>query len=103
MRTLLVVALVFSTMLVSVKLVRADPNVPDMTPHRHFIVTATGEWVAVGPQVCEDPSLQDAFNQFHTNLHFPLPGATGPEESAPGLRNGFGAELVGRPCTFVPS
>ncbi len=103
MRTLLVLVLVVSALLLgSTRLVRADPNLPDIFPHRHFIQTPTGQLVAVGPQVCEDPSLQHAFNQFHSNVHFALPGSTGPEESAPGLHNHRGAEITARLCSFVP-
>ena len=80
----------------------ADPNLPDIRHHRHFIVTATGELIEVGPRVCDDPSLQAAFNQFHSNVHRGVAGSPGPEESAPGLHNQVGAELVMRPCSFVP-
>ena len=72
----------------------ADPPLPnDIPPHRHFIVTPDGRRIEVGPRVCDDPSLQQAFNQFHINLHRPAPGSQGPQ--APGLHNGVGAELRG--------
>lgn len=48
---------------------------PPIGPHRHFIVTPEGT-VPVGPQVCEHPSLQSAFNQFHAAVH------VGPANSA---------------------
>jgi hypothetical protein len=48
-----------------------DPNLPNITPHRHFILNG-GRLVQVGPRVCDDPSLQSAFNQFHSNIHVPL-------------------------------
>ena len=54
----------------------------------------------VGPRVCDNPSLQQAFNQFHVNVHRVEPGAIGP--AAPGLHNARGAELVVRGCSFVP-
>ena len=103
MRKLLIPALaasilVFATVLPGL----ADTNLPNIRPHRHFIVTAAGQWVQVGPRVCDDPSLQAAFNQFHYNIHHALPGSQGPEESAPGLHNGYGADLEGRLCPFVP-
>ncbi len=90
----------------------ADPNL-DLDPiprHRHFVALPSGELVQVGPRVCDDPSLQDAFNQFHSNVHHALspispPGAEpgpGPEHGAPGLHNGFGADLTSRSCSFVP-
>lgn len=41
---------------------------PPIAPHRHFLVTPQG-LVPVGPQVCEAPNLQGAFNQFHASVH----------------------------------
>jgi hypothetical protein len=41
---------------------------PEIFPHRHFLVTPDG-MVPVGPQVCESPWLQSAFNQFHAAVH----------------------------------
>ncbi len=90
----------------------ADPNLDldPIPPHRHFVRTPSGTLVEVGPRVCDDPSLQDAFNQFHSNVHHALspvsppdaePGP-GPENGAPGLHNGVGADLTFRPCSFVP-
>ena len=48
---------------------------PPIAPHRHFLVTPNGT-VPVGPQVCEAPQLQSAFNQFHAAVH------VGPANSA---------------------
>ena len=89
----------------------ADPNVPNIPPHQHFIVTAQGEWIAIGPQVCpagSAPELQRAFNQFHVNIHHSeIPGVgpietLGPQGGAPGLHNLIGSDMQGRPCSFVP-
>jgi hypothetical protein len=77
----------------------ADPNVPDIAPHRHFIQTPQGALVQVGPRVCDDPSLQDAFNQFHVNTHVVAADSQGP--AAPGLHNHRGADIVARACSFV--
>jgi hypothetical protein len=41
---------------------------PPIAPHRHFLITPSGT-MPVGPQVCEDPDLQSAFNQFHAAVH----------------------------------
>ena len=47
--------------------------------------------------------MQDAFNQFHYNVHqSAIPGVgtiptNGPQRGAPGLHNGEGAEIVGVP------
>jgi hypothetical protein len=95
----------------------ADP--PDMLPdapiHRHFIKTANGRFVPVGPNLCQYPDLQQAFNEFHYNIHhseYPAPGQTppvvsvpslGPQNGAPGLHNNHGAEIVGvRGCVIQP-
>jgi hypothetical protein len=86
----------------------ADPNLDSdpIPPHRHFVQSPLGELVEVGPRVCDDPALQHAFNQFHSNVHHALspispPGTQpgpGSENGAPGLHNGFGADLTFRSC-----
>jgi hypothetical protein len=79
----------------------ADPNLPNIAPHRHFIRHADGTLTEVGPNVCDNPRLQNAFNQFHSNVHqLPPSGQLGPV--APGLHNGIQADLVARGCSFVP-
>jgi hypothetical protein len=85
----------------------ADPSelfVPQVPPHRHFIQTATGDLVPVGPQICEHPELRRAFEQFHFNVHHSfIPGfgtvhTLGPQDGAPGLHNQDGAEIVATLC-----
>jgi hypothetical protein len=86
----------------------ADPNLDadPIPPHRHFVQQPSGELVEVGPRLCDDPSLQHAFNQFHSNVHHALspispPGTEpgpGPVNGAPGLHNGFGADLAFTRC-----
>ena len=86
----------------------ADPNLDadPIPPHRHFVASPSGTLVEVGPRVCDDPSLQHAFNQFHSNVHHVLspvspPGTlpgSGPTNGAPGLHNGFGADLTFTGC-----
>ena len=55
----------------------------------------------MGPQICTDPSMQQAFNAFHYNVHHSeVPGigdvlTLGPQDGAPGLHNGHGAEVIG--------
>jgi hypothetical protein len=93
------VLVVFSLVLASfgfASLASADPNLSNIPPHRHYILTPTGQLVQVGPRVCDDPSLQEAFNQFHNNLH--IVSATGIGPAAPGLHNFTGAELMAGPC-----
>jgi len=74
----------------------ADPSLGNVPPHRHYIQTATGALVQVGPRVCDAASLQAAFNQFHNNLHSVT--ATGIGPAAPGLHNFTGAEIMAGPC-----
>ena len=77
----------------------ADPNLPDIGAHRHFVLNASGERVEVGPRLCDnlgDPGVQQAFNEFHVNVHRTVAGAIGPV--APGLHNGVGAELAVSGC-----
>ncbi len=84
----------------------ADPPSMYLNPpnHRHFLVNADGTLVPVGPQICGNPDMQQAFNQFHYNIHhsqFPSPTGPvivetlGPQDGAPGLHNGRGAEIIG--------
>jgi hypothetical protein len=82
----------------------ADPPTTLISPpnHRHFIVTPEG-LVPVGPQICGNPEMQQAFNQFHYNIHHSVvPGigdvpTLGPQDGAPGLHNDRGAEVIGVP------
>jgi hypothetical protein len=43
---------------------------PPVGPHRHFIEQPDGTRVQVGPDVCGDPKMQTAFNEFHAHIHF---------------------------------
>jgi hypothetical protein len=73
----------------------ADPNLPNVPPHRHWI-----NGVQVGPDICDNPGnagIQQAFNQFHNNLHVASQYSIGP--AAPGLHNGQGGEIVPTACS----
>ncbi len=102
MRKLLVLVLVAVAVSGSIGVASADPDLPPIRPHRHFIEIKTGagatKMVEVGPRVCDNPALQEAFNQFHSNIHVHVPGSTGPAQSAPGLHNDLGAEITARGC-----
>jgi hypothetical protein len=74
---------------------RADPNLRNVPPHRHYVRTSSG-LVEVGPRVCDDPNLQRAFDQFHNNIHVATGSSIGP--AAPGLHNFTGAELQAGRC-----
>jgi hypothetical protein len=72
----------------------ADPNLPNVPPHRHWI-----NGVQVGPDICDNPgnpSIQQAFNQFHNNLHVATASSIGP--AAPGLHKGKGGEIAPTSC-----
>ena len=75
---------------------QADPHLTNVPPHRHYILNQAGNLVQVGPRVCDDPSLQGAFNQVHNNLHVVTSSGIGP--AAPGLHNLKGAEIFAGPC-----
>jgi hypothetical protein len=82
----------------------ADPPGMLFSPpnHRHFVQTSDG-LVPVGPQICGNPQLQQAFNEFHYNIHHSVvPGvgpvsSLGPQNGAPGLHNGVGGEIIAIP------
>ena len=93
----------------------ADPGLPNAGRHQHFIVTPNGDRVRVGPDFCANPDLQEAFNQFHFNVHHSsirqgIPPNTvtvhidtlGPQGGAPGLHDGQGAELIATRCPPPP-
>jgi hypothetical protein len=94
-------------LLLTASIALADPNLTDVPAHRHFVQTPSGGLVPVGPNVCDHPSLQQAFNEFHYNVHHSFSSPTtpvptlGPQEGAPGLHNFQGADLTIRLCSFT--
>lgn len=75
----------------------ADPpdTLPNVPSHRHYLVTPNGDLVPIGPDICDDPNLQEAFNQFHFNVHTSGNVVTlGPQRGAPGLHDGKAAEIT---------
>jgi hypothetical protein len=95
-RLALAVVAGLTAVVVSVASLRADPELPNVQPHRHYIRQANGDFTEVGPQVCDNPNLQRAFNQFHNNIHVATSASIGP--AAPGLHNMKGAEIFSRTC-----
>ena len=83
----------------------ADPpgTLIDAPDHRHFLVTPNGDLVRIGPDICADPNLQQAFNEFHFNVHHSaLPGSghidtLGPQDGAPGLHDDVAADMTAIP------
>jgi hypothetical protein len=43
-------------------------------PHNHWLTTGSGDVVHVGPYVCENPDIFDAWLNFHVNVHVGVPG-----------------------------
>jgi hypothetical protein len=103
MRTLIVLVIATGVLIAGAVVAVADPNVPNIPAHRHFRQTPAG-LVEVGPRLCDDPSLQQAFNQFHINVHESATSPVtpiqtlGPQHGAPGLHNTKGAELIATGC-----
>lgn len=98
MRRLLVVTLVAGLGTTAVAV--ADPDLPNIGAHRHFVDGPNG-LVEVGPRVCDNPRVQQAFNQFHSNVHIPVPESPGPDHGAPGLHDQHGPEVTARACSFT--
>ena len=93
MKARLIIGLVSIAVLLGVGVASsfADPNLNNVPAHRHWI---NGQ--QVGPRLCDNPNLQNAFNQFHNNLHVATSSSIGP--AAPGLHNGKGGEIVSSSC-----
>jgi hypothetical protein len=68
---------------------------PDIPAHRHYLVV-DGTMVPVGPQLCDEKSVQQAFNQFHYGVHVGEPGT----EAWQHEHNQVG--ITARACSFVP-
>ena len=76
----------------------ADPNLPNVGRHQHILVTPNEDEVPIGPDFCANSDLQEAFNQFHFNIHDSQALTKGPQDGAPGLHNGEGAEMTFGQC-----
>ena len=79
----------------------ADPPTMllDIGRHQHYLQTPDGDLVAIGPDFCANPDLQEAFNQFHYNIHHNSgPATLGPQGGAPGLHDGEGADMTAGQC-----
>jgi hypothetical protein len=96
MRKFLVAAITVAVLgsAVGVSVGVADPNLElTTTPHRHYI---NGR--QVGPLLCDNPALLDAFTQFDANVHSHN-GVTGEiGDPAPGLHTGPGPVIESGRC-----
>ena len=62
-------AFAFSTVALS-----AAPAFAAVPPHDHWLTTGSGDVVHVGPDVCANPDIYDAWLNFHLNVHKGVPG-----------------------------
>ena len=82
----------------------ADPGLTDVARHQHYLQTPNGDRVPIGPNICANPDLQDAFNQFHYNIHGSASSPVnpvetlGPQLGAPGLNDDQGGDLAISGC-----
>ena len=52
----------------------ASPTLAAVPPHNHWLHTGSGDVVHVGPFVCDNPDIYDAWLNFHLNVHVGVPG-----------------------------
>jgi hypothetical protein len=52
----------------------AVPTLAAVPPHDHWLTTGSGSVVHVGPDVCANPDIYDAWLNFHLNVHKGVPG-----------------------------
>ena len=52
----------------------AAPTLATVPPHNHWLTTGSGDVVHVGPFVCDNPDIYDAWLNFHLNVHVGVPG-----------------------------
>lgn len=52
----------------------AVPTLAVVPPHNHWLTTGSGDVVHVGPFVCDNPDIYDAWLNFHLNVHVGVPG-----------------------------
>ena len=68
MRRSVVSILAGVTLLAAATLPAVADYIPQVSPHQHFVKTASGQLVPVGPDACADgPSRQ--FDEFHGHVH----------------------------------
>ena len=69
MRRLLISAIAAAAFALS-----AAPVLAVVPPHNHWLTTGSGGVVHVGPYVCDNPDIYDAWLNFHLNIHVGVPG-----------------------------
>jgi hypothetical protein len=63
--------------------VSADAPSP-VAPHQHFIIQPDESQLAVGPDICANPTAAQGFYGFHQNIHLGTPNQTAfPQQNNP--------------------
>ena len=52
----------------------AAPALAAVPPHDHWLTDGSGDVIHVGPYVCANPDIYDAWLNFHLNVHVGVPG-----------------------------
>jgi hypothetical protein len=47
---------------------------PPVNPHRHYVISANGERIYLGPNFCENAPVAQGFAAFHHEVHLKDPG-----------------------------
>lgn len=95
MRKLLAAVLVGGVVAIVPASAASAGPVPAANPHRHFIITPTGEMVEVGASACDNPNAKAGFDHFHAHVHLGTPQDAFANE-------GNDIVMVSRGCSFVP-
>jgi hypothetical protein len=74
MRRALVIAAVTAAFAAALTVGSAAPAGAAVPPHEHWLTTGSGSVVHVGPDVCANPDIYDAWLNFHLNVHRGVPG-----------------------------
>lgn len=75
MKRALLAALLMSAAVVGVS--AASGSADGVPRHDHFLVLDSGARVQIGPRVCTNGNLHDAFHNFHAHVHTGSPTANG--------------------------
>ncbi len=75
MRHTLIAALLCGAAVVGVS--AGSSSADGVKRHDHFLQKPNGDLVQVGPHVCDNPNLHEAFHNFHRHVHTGSPTSTG--------------------------
>ena len=63
-----------ATLIAAIALALSAAPTLAVPPHNHWLTTGSGTEVHVGPYVCDNPDIFDAWLNFHMNVHVGVPG-----------------------------